>query len=138
MPLIVKKWESMVRETVLSDPERVADASVTLWRGLAQHLTAIIGERGFASLYARSVYQVSRNYPWLADQAHPLAGEPFTELHQRLQVQGMPVAGQASIALFGVFIDTLTLLIGELVTTSILHAAWGDDAVNPAGTEPKK
>ncbi len=138
MPLIAEKWQTMLRDTVLRDPARVADVSAALWRGLAHHLTAIIGERGFASLYARSVYQVSSNYPWLAGQAQPLDGVPFIELHQRLQAQLMPVAGQASVALLSVFIDTLTLLIGELVTASILHAAWGDEAVSPAETESKK
>ena len=34
-----------------------------------------------------------------------------------------------------IFIDTLIILIGELLTNSILRTAWGDDVVNDAGTE---
>lgn len=126
-----------IQRMVLRDPARVADTSAALWLSLELQLSAIIGERGFISLYARSVHQASQAYPWLADQAPPLGAAPFSELQQRLQTRGMPEAGQASIALLSIFIDTLTLLIGELVTTSILRAAWGDDTVSPAGSEPQ-
>ena len=122
---------------VLRDPARVADASAALWLNLELHLSAIIGERGFISLFSHSVHQASREYLWLADQGSPLGTAPFSELRQRLQACDMPEAGQASVALLGIFIDTLTILIGELVTTSILRAAWGNDTVSPAGSEPQ-
>jgi hypothetical protein len=133
---LIDEWRhGMLERLVLRDPARVAEASAELWRSLELRLSAIIGERGFVALFARSVHQASRDYPWLAGQPSPLAAVPFGELQERLQAQGMPDAGQGSIALFNIFIDTLTLLIGELVTTSILRAAWGDDTVSPAGTE---
>jgi hypothetical protein len=135
MALIDERRHGMLERMVLRDPARVAEASAELWRRLELQLSAIIGERGFVALFARSVHQASRDYPWLAGQPSPLAAVPFGELQERLQAQGMPDAGQGSIALFNIFIDTLTLLIGELVTTSILRAAWGDDTVSPAGTE---
>ncbi|MHA4871120.1 hypothetical protein ACXZ1M_25875 [Duganella sp. PWIR1] len=124
-----------IQRKVLCEPARVAEVSVALWIQLELQLSAIIGERGFITLYARSVHQASQTYPWLADQASPLGAAPFTELQQRLQARGMPESGEASIALLSIFIDTLTLLIGELVTTSILRAAWGDDTLSPAGSE---
>ncbi len=138
MALIDERRQGMIERMVLRDPARVADTSAELWRSLELHLSAIVGERGFVSLYARSVHQASRDYPWLAGQPSPLAAVPFGELQQRLQEQAMPDAAQGSIALLCIFIDTLNLLIGELVTTSILRAAWGDDTVSPAGTESQK
>lgn len=138
MALIDERRQGMIERMVLRDPARVAETSAELWRGLELHLSAIVGERGFVSLYERSVHQASRDYPWLGGQPSPLAAVPFGELQQRLQEQAMPSAAQGSIALLSIFIDTLTLLIGELVTTSILRAAWGDDTVSPAGTESEK
>ena len=128
----------MIRHAVLRDPERAIDASIVLWRGLAGELAAIVGERGFESLYARCLHQVSARYPWLGSQVSGPREAIFADLLQRLREQGMPEAGAAIVALLTIFIDTLILLIGELVTTSILRAAWGDDAVNYAGTEPEQ
>lgn len=123
----------MVRIAVSRDPARVPEASAALWRDLAHHLIAIIGERGFDALYARSLHQVGATYPWLAEPGPDEEQATFSQLQQRLREQ--PAAGPASIALLCTFIDTLTLLIGELVTSSILRAAWGDDTVNPAVSE---
>lgn len=133
--LIEKHWHRMIRIAVSRDPARVPETSAALWRDLARHLTAIIGERGFDALYARSLHQVGATYPWLTGPGQEDGKASFSQLRQRLQEQAMPAAGQASIALLCTFIDTLTLLIGELVTSSILRAAWGDDTVNPAVSE---
>ncbi|WP_373991931.1 hypothetical protein [Duganella sp. BuS-21] len=135
MALINEQRHRTIQRKVLAEPARVAEISAALWATLAQQLSGIIGERGFGTLYARSVHQASQTYPWLAAPASPLGAAPFTELQQRLQMRGMPESGEASIALLSIFIDTLTLLIGELVTTSILRAAWGDDTLSPAGSE---
>ncbi|MBA5689758.1 hypothetical protein [Rugamonas apoptosis] len=135
MALIEKRWHRMIRIAVSRDPARVPETSAVLWRGLAEHLTAIIGERGFDALYARSLHQVSATYPWLAGIDPAEEHVTFSQLQHRLQQQSMPAAGEASSALLCTFIDTLTLLIGELVTSSILRAAWGDDTVNPAVSE---
>lgn len=138
MALIDTQWHRKIESAVLRDPARVPEASAALWRDLAHHLIAIIGERGFDALYARCLHQVGGAYPWLAESDQDLPPAAVSLLQQRLQAQAMPAAGQASIALLCTFIDTLTLLIGELVTSSILRAAWGDDTVNPAVSEPKE
>ncbi|WGG48849.1 hypothetical protein [Rugamonas sp. DEMB1] len=109
------------------------DACVALWQGLALQLNAIIGEGGFESLYNRSAHLARRAHPWLA----PSAGRDFGALRDSLAQQDAGQAGEACSALLIFFTDTLILLIGELLTTSILRAAWGDDAVNTAGKEPQ-
>jgi hypothetical protein len=135
MALSDKHWHRMIQIAVLRDPARVPEASAVLWRDLAHHLTGIIGERGFDALYVRSLHQASVAYPWLAEPEQDQGAATYAQLQRRLQAQAMPAAGQASIALLCTFIDTLTLLIGELVTSSILRAAWGDDTVNPVLSE---
>src|SRR5471030_2654046 len=55
----------MIRRGVLLDPERALDASAELWSPLALQLIAIIGERGFEKLYARTRHHTSINYIWI-------------------------------------------------------------------------
>jgi hypothetical protein len=138
MALIDEQRHRMIRQAVLRHPDRVGDASAALWRSLALHLCAIIGNHGFTLLYERSVHQLAASQPWLANQPPPLGEPAFAELQRRLQQQDSATAGEASVALLTTFLETLTLLIGELVTASILRAAWGDDTINhDAGTEFK-
>ena len=112
-----------------------ADASIVLWERLAAELTGIIGERGFASLYARSLNQAALQYAWLAPHPPKASSDAFTLLASSLKAHAPAEAQAASGAMLNIFIDTLIVLIGQLVTNSILRTAWGDDVVNFAGTE---
>ena len=110
------------------------DTGVVLWERLAAELIAIIGERGFASLYARSLNQAATVHKWLAPP--PKASrDAFKLLAASLQARAPAEAQAANGAMLNIFIDTLIILIGEPVTNGILRAAWGDDVVNDAGTE---
>lgn len=124
----------MIGHAVRRLPNADVDIDIRLWESLAIELRAIIGERGFASLYARSLHRAAAAYPWLA--AQPQAGGAAFEL-LGLQLKGHEAAEAeaASAALLNIFIDTLIILIGELLTYSILRKAWGDDVVNQAGQE---
>src|SRR5471032_300340 len=121
MVLPADQRHRMIRHAVLRGPER----SIELWRTLALHLTSIIGDGGFESLYARSLHQASIRDPWLASPVTGPHDAIFSDLFMRMQERGMPESGQACIALLTIFIDTLILLIGEPVMTNILRAAWG-------------
>jgi hypothetical protein len=69
------------------------------------------------------------SHPWQRTDSR------FPDLKISLEGRDFAEAGEASIALLIAFIDILALLIGELLTTSILRAAWGDDALDIAGKE---
>lgn len=86
-------------------------------------------------MYARSLHQSQKQFSWLTPQALEAA---MTALRASLQGQEDTVACAASTAMLMHFINTLILLIGELLTNSILLKAWGDDVVNNAGTEPNE
>jgi hypothetical protein len=125
----------MIEQAVRRMPDAQADASVSLWQSLATELRVIIGERGFESLYARSLYRAGAAFPWLAPHPPQATGDAFKLLALRLKGRDPAEAQAASAALLNIFTDTLILLIGELLTNSILRKAWGDDVVNDAGTE---
>jgi hypothetical protein len=125
----------MIERAVRRLPGNAADASLLLWQSLAAELQVIIGERGFESLYARCLYRAGDAYPWL--EAHPpqVAAAAFQLLATRLHARAPAEAQAASAALLNIFTDTLILLIGDLLTNTILCTAWGDDVVNGAATE---
>ena len=110
-------------------PEDVAGLAVQLWGSLALELIPIVGEAGFTILYARSLHITQRIYPWIAAASAPQATDSqFASLKTQLEARPFTEAGEGFEALLVTFIDILALLIGEPLTTSILHAAWGDSA----------
>ena len=131
----------------------VVDVTIQLWQALTPKLISIIGEGGFNSLYARSLYLTHADFPWLApgesnryltDAVPWLApGESssavsrFTGLKFSLERQSAAEAKQASLMLLLTVTNILASLIGEPLTIGILRSAWGDDAsdVNAAGKE---
>lgn len=120
-------------------PEAVPDMSVQLWEQLAKELILLIGEGGFQSLYERSVHLAKGAFPWLVASGPSQPGDPrFTSLKISLAGRDRTEASEASIALLITFIDILASLIGELLTTSILRSAWGDDASDSAVKEIQK
>jgi hypothetical protein len=124
----------MIGQAVRRAPGSDDDVDFRLWHSLALELRVIIGERGFESLYARSLHLAAADHPWLEPEPAK-SGDPFALLAARLKQRPAAEAHAASAALLNIFIDTLIILIGELLTYSILRKAWGDDVVNQAATE---
>ena len=135
MELSEQQRHQMIARAVCRVPAALADGSVMLWEGLAAELTVIIGERGFASLYSRSLYRAGADFAWLAPHPPQAAADALKLLGSSLSMRAPAEAQAANGALLNIFIDTLIILIGELLTNSILRTAWGDDVVNDAGTE---
>jgi len=125
----------MIGRAVLRRSDAQADASIWLWKRLATELSLIIGKRGFESLYARSLSRASAPYPWLQAPAAQEGGNAFERLGANLMTREAADAHAASAALLCTFTDILIVLIGELLTISILRKAWGDDVVDDAETE---
>lgn len=123
----------MIDQAVRRRPDS-DDVDFRLWESLARELRALIGERGFALMYARSLHQAAVIFPWLAPESAQTADD-FRLLAVLLQAQQVAEAQAASAALLNIFIDALIVLIGELLTDSILRKAWGDNVLNQAVTE---
>lgn len=125
----------MVERAVRSHMQAHTDVSMVLWERLAAELALIIGDRGFASLYARSLNEASAEFACLHPPTHRPPFHAFNLLASILQKCSPEEAQAANAAVLNIFIDTLIILIGELVTNKILRSAWGDDVVDHAGTE---
>ncbi len=131
--------DSLISNAMARQPQAVIDLSLLLWEQLAGELTSLIGQRGFASLYKRSLALAGASYPCLLATAAPVAFDaPFADLKlclHRCEEQQRGQASQANIALLTTLTDMLILLIGELLTINILRSAWGDTAPQMATEE---
>jgi hypothetical protein len=97
------------------------DVAIHLWQNLRNQIILIVGEGGFNSLYARSVFVTQLTYPWLA------VNSSFAELKMRLEEQTPSHASEANILHLTTFTGILASLIGENLTSNILRSAWGDE-----------
>ena len=126
----------LIERLMAQRPENVADAAISLWEQLATQIISIVGEDGFNSLYARSVFLAQPTFPWLT--TGPLSqknDQRFAELKKELEGQAPSQAREANSLLLLTFTGILAALIGEPLTTRILWSAWGDDASTSASKE---
>jgi len=114
--------------------DNVADTAIGLWEPMATQIISIVGEGGFNSLYARSVFLTRSKFPWVAaGPLPPQADQSFVGLKMSLEGQMPAQAGAANCLLLITFTDILASLIGEQLTINILRSAWGNDASDKAG-----
>jgi hypothetical protein len=116
--------------------EKVADAAVILWEQIASQIISVVGEGGFTSLYARSLFLTQPSVPWLAAGAlSPQADHRFAGLKTCLEAQRPEQASAANRLLLITFTDILASLVGEELTITLIRSAWGNDASDKAGKE---
>jgi hypothetical protein len=124
----------IVRDLLAQHSGKVVDAELELWEQMASQILPIVGEGGFKSLYARSVFLTQATFPWLAADS-PSSGTEhrLAQLRQCLDGQTPAQARAANRLLLITFTDILASLIGEQLTTRILRAAWRNDTSEKAG-----
>ncbi|MEO6823260.1 MAG: hypothetical protein ABI167_00745 [Nitrosospira sp.] len=129
----------LIKSLMAQPTEKVADAAIRLWEQMATQLISIVGEDGFNSLYARSLFLAQSTFPWLATgPLAPQSDHRFAGLKTNLEAQTPALAHEATTLLLITFTDILSSLMGEQLTTHILELAWGIDPLNVIGKEPQK
>ena len=108
-----------------ADAEQVADAVVAIWREIDQALHPIIGHRGVAALYSRSLSLTAAAYPWLAiGQPAVAAAVDPSGLRAALVQQAADEAAAGGSALFQTFHELVASLVGALLTDRLLRPVW--------------
>lgn len=109
---------------------RVADAAVSTWQAIDAALAPVIGSKGVAALYGRSLYLVRERHPWLA-VANAGAGSEMDMglLGAALAKQENSIAARAAGDQLEAVYELLHSLIGPALTEQLLRAAWD----NPFG-----
>ncbi|MDB5884744.1 MAG: hypothetical protein JWR74_915 [Polaromonas sp.] len=132
------QWR-LVHAALAQQPEAVVQTTIRLWDQLAPELISIIGEGGFKPIFERSIHQAAKQHAWMAKVAPMPSGVMnFAALRGCLQAQNPVQAMQASVALFTIFLDILASLVGEELTTHLLHVAWRMDTSETPAKEFSK
>ncbi|MBL0393648.1 hypothetical protein JJ685_21100 [Ramlibacter monticola] len=104
-----------------NDPCAAADAAVAAWAEIDALLAPVLGRRGVAAPYQRSVHLTLTTRPWLAPARDGLL-QPggLDPLHTALAAQDGATAAAASPELLANFRVLLASLLGESLTTRLL------------------
>jgi hypothetical protein len=101
-----------------------------MWRDVDAALSPIIGQRGVAALFKRSVLLIGQAHPSLVTAYEDVdALGDFAALRVTLEQQSSANAIATNGALLQKFSDLLINLIGESLTERLLHSARD----NPSG-----
>lgn len=105
------------------DTESLAALVVSVWHDIDAALAPIIGHRGVAALFHRTLHLVRHDHPWLT-ASHASLGDPidFAALLPTLLRQTRADVVAANGALLEKFLEQLASLIGESLTERLLHA----------------
>lgn len=103
----------------------VAGAMFTAWQDIDVALSPIIGQRGVAMLYKRSVHITGRTHPWLAtlyegSQA-PMDLAALQAVFAQQSSANAAAAGGDSLQTFH---ELLSSLIGPSLTERLLRPVW--------------
>jgi len=117
----------MIEAALANQPAAGVCLTILLWEQLAPELILIIGEGGFKPLYNRSIRLAGVQYPLLVRKNAAGSGSQiFAGLQASLHRQDPMQVMLASAALFDIFLNLLASLIGEELTTHLLHSAWSN------------
>lgn len=108
-----------------ADIKLVADSAVSTWRAVDAALSPIIGQRGVAALFKRSLFLIRADHPWLAAiYVGGLPPDDFESLRFALMQHSSSNAIAANAALLKSFHDLLAHLIGASLTERLLQSIW--------------
>jgi hypothetical protein len=132
----------LIKSLVIQPHDKAADAvdaAINLWEPMATEIISIVGEEGFNSLYARTLFLNRAAFPWLSASSDPLQiDQRLADLKASFEKQTPAQVGEANNSLLITFTDILASLIGEQLTTRILCLAWNTDISNCTGKESQK
>ncbi len=121
-----------------ADTSQIADAVVATWREIDAALVPIIGSRGLAALYKRSIHCSAQAHPWLRiEHDAALAVVDFTELIPLLRQQDSITAMAGAAMLFSTFHQLLSSVVGSALTERLMRPVWIDAPGDPAQKDSK-
>jgi len=109
-----------------ADSGELAETIAATCRGIDDALAPIIGRRGVAALYKRSVHLSSRTYSWLAagTEEGVATSMDVASLTSLLARQTSADAAAAGTLLLQTFHTLLTTLVGPSLTERLLRSVW--------------
>lgn len=106
---------------------QIADTTVAAWQVIDSALAPIIGPRGVAALYRRSLHLVRQSHPCLAAALEGL--QPVLDLESLRLVLAQQDADEAAAIggqVLQTFYELLTTLVGPSLTERLLRSVWAN------------
>ena len=111
---------------------QVANLLVSTWQAIDASLSPVIGHRGVAMLYKRSLYLTSAAYPWLMGTPEERrASMDLAVLESVFAQQSSTHAIAAGGAFLQTFHELLSSLIGLSLTERLLRPVWAPFSSGP-------
>jgi hypothetical protein len=111
---------------------QVADTMVSTWQAINAALSPIIGQRGVAVLYKRSLHLTGHAHPWLANmQEDSQDTMDLVALKSAFAQQSSTHAAAAGGAFLQTFHELLSSLIGLSLTERLLRPVWAPFSSGP-------
>lgn len=118
--------------------DEVAALVATTFRNIDQALSPVVGQRGMAALYKRSLHLVRPLHAWLPVAAEDAAVEiDFGALTAALAAQTSMDAAVAGTELLKTFRALLATLIGDSLTERLLRPVWATFLCGPSARDTK-
>jgi hypothetical protein len=122
-----RRWRAPLgdRLSAGTDVGQVADTILTVWQEIDRALGPIVGDRGVAAMYNRSLKLTAVAHPWLASASPDmLAAVDLPALKAALLQQTAAQAAAGGSALFETFRELLASLVGAALTERLLRSVW--------------
>ena len=105
-----------------SNAAQIGDALVATWRELEFTLAPVLGRRGVAALYRRSLHLVAVAHPWLPGvEQDPMMTMDLAPLREAMSRQSNAAAAAAHADLLQTFHDLLASLVGSSLAERLLR-----------------
>ena len=116
---------------------RIADAVVTTWQAIQAALVPVIGGRGVAALYGRSLYLIRASYPWMNGTGDHTQMD-LELLRTALSHQESATAAAGAGAHLHSLSELLGSLIGPSLAGQLLGPVWNNafDGIAEMGNSP--
>lgn len=120
-----------------ADAGQIAGEAVAAWDAIHRAMAPVIGPRGSAALFHRTLHLGRATYPWLAAPCDtPAEPGDFGPLQRALASQAAAEAAAAHDAMLLAFLDLLATLIGEPLTARLLQGAGEPPSDDISSQEP--
>lgn len=118
---------------------QIADATVVAWQAIDAALVPIVGARGVAALYKRSLHLNRQAYPFLdpAFEGVQTSIDPAL-LQAALARQSADEAAATGAAVLHTFYELLATLVGPSLTERLLRSVWADFLSGPPAQDNRQ
>ena len=110
----------------------IANAVVSTWEEIQQAIAPVIGARGVAALYERSLHLTRTRHPWMVAVSEPTKLEMnLPALKTLLLQQDGATAAAGGTAHMQKFYEVLSTLIGPSLSDGLLRFIWEKSTNGP-------